>query len=442
MIMAVVVPFRGVLYNNDIIGNLSDVVAPPYDVISPLEQEGFYQQHPNNVIRLILGKPKDGDTGQHDIHSRSAGYFNQWMENKTLIQDPDPAFYLTSVSFEVESQTVTRYGVIGNVRLETFDKGIVLPHERTFSKVKSERLRLMQLCHSNFSPIFGLYADGNGILAQLKKRADIQSPDMDIIDGKGLRHKLWRIIDPETQSHVSSSLEGQAIYIADGHHRYETALNYRQWVKENTPNFDENHPSNFVMMSLSSLNDPGMVIFPAHRLIKETPVDDIEKLLEKAASYFDIRIFTGNDDMNSALKEFDRTMASQSGRNVIGLYTQQKSALFVMVLKEGVMARKYSKEMHEALLDLDVSVLTRLLMMDLLGFDQARLDDATKIGYATTSKAAVTAVQNGEADMAFILNPTKIEQVQRVAQEGLIMPRKSTYFYPKVISGQVFNLLK
>ena len=442
MQMAEIVPFRGVLYNTDIIKNIADVVAPPYDVISPQEQEGFYQQHPNNVIRLILGKSKAGDTGQHDIHSRAAGYFNQWMEDETLIQDPEPAFYLTSVSFKVEDQTVTRYGVIGNVRLETFEKGIVLPHERTFSKVKSERLRLMQLCHSNFSPIFGLYADGNGILDQLKKRADIQSPDMDIIDGKGLCHKLWRITDPETQAHVSSSLEGQAIYIADGHHRYETALNYRDWVKENTPNFDQHHPSNFVMMSLSSLKDPGMVIFPAHRLLKETPVDDIKTFLEKAAPYFDIQAFPGNDDMTSALNELDRTMASQSDRNAIGLYTQQQFTLFVLVLKEGVMARKYGEEMHEALFDLDVSVLTRLLMMELLGFDQARLDDATKIGYATTSKAAVAAVQNDEADMAFILNPTKIEQVQRVAQEGLIMPRKSTYFYPKVISGQVFNLLK
>jgi uncharacterized protein (DUF1015 family) len=300
----------------------------------------------------------------------------------------------------------------------------------------------MQLCHSNFSPIFGLYADGNGILDQLKKHADEQPPDMDMVDGKGLRHKLWRITDPGAQIHVTTSLAEQAIYIADGHHRYETALNYRDWIKENNSNFDENHPSNFVMMSLSSLKDPGMVIFPAHRLIKEAPMEAITALLEKAEIYFDIQTFSLNEDSAAALPSFDQTLASNAGQNAIGLYIKRKGTLVVMVLKQGVMHQKYADEMPEALRDLDVSVLTRLLMMDLLEFDLERLDDATKIGYATTSKAAVAAVDKGEADMAFILNPTKIEQVQRVAQEGLIMPRKSTYFYPKVISGQVFNLLR
>ncbi len=178
--MAEVVPFKGVLYNPDIVPNMADVVAPPYDVISPKEQEGFYQRHPKNVIRLILGKPKATDQGQADIHLRSAEYFKQWLSENILIRDQRPAFYLTSVTFPVGDREVTRFGVIGNVRLEPFDRGIVLPHERTFSKVKSERLKLMQACHANFSPIFGLYTDGNGILAQLKTHSAYQSPDMEI----------------------------------------------------------------------------------------------------------------------------------------------------------------------------------------------------------------------------------------------------------------------
>lgn len=440
--MAEVVPYRGILYNTNIINNMADVMAPPYDVISPKEQEGFYQQHPQNVIRLILGKSEASDSGQKDIHNRAAGYFYQWMEDKILVRDSESAFYLTSVSFNVGDETVTRYGVIGNVRLEPFDKGIILPHERTFSKVKSERLNLMQLCHTNFSPIFGLYPDGNGILSKLQERAGIQSPDMDLVDGKGLRHKLWRIVDPETLNHVSFYLRDQCIYIADGHHRYETALNYRDWVKENTPGFDENHPANFVMMSLSSLKDPGMVIFPAHRLLKNVRAEEMDELMSKAREFFDIRSYSTENGVKTVLKEFDQALESQSDKNTFGLYMKHKSALFVMVLKEGVMARMFGDELPEALRVLDVSVLTRLLMMELLGFDQARLDDATQIGYATTSLAAVTAVQEGEADVALILNPTKIEQVQRVSEEGLIMPRKSTYFYPKVVSGQVFNLLK
>jgi uncharacterized protein (DUF1015 family) len=440
--MAEVVPFRGVLYNPDIISNMSHVVAPPYDVISPKEQEWFYRQHPQNVIRLILGKSEDGDSGQKDIHRRAAGFFHRWMEDKTLVRDPEPAFYLTSVTFNVGDETVTRFGVIGNVRLEPFDKGVILPHERTFSKIKSERLNLMQVCHANFSPIFGLYSDGNGILSKLQERSDIQIPDMDLVDRKGSRHKLWRIIDPETLTHVSSCLKDQCIYIADGHHRYETALNYRDWVKENTIGFDENHPANFVMMSLSSLKDPGMVIFPAHRLLKNVRAEELDALMPKADEYFDIRSYSTESGLDAALKEFDQALKGQSDNNTIGLYLKHKSTLSVMVLKEGVMARLFGDELPEALRALDVSVLTRLLMMELLGFDQDRLDDATQIGYATTSSAAVMAVQEGEADVAVILNPTKIEQVQRVSEEGLIMPRKATYFYPKVLSGQVFNLLK
>lgn len=440
--MAEVVPFKGVLYNPDLITNIADVIAPPYDVISVQEQEAFHQQHPNNVIRLILGRTREGDSGRSDVHQRAARYFNQWMTDKILVRDSVPAYYLTSVDFPVADRTVTRYGIIGNVRLEPFDKGIVLPHERTFSKVKSERLQLMQACHTNFSPIFGLYADGNGVLEKLRRLADIQAPDIDLVDNKGLRHKLWRITDPEPQAHIHSSLKDQCIYIADGHHRYETALNYREWAKENTQGFNQNHPANFVMMSLSSLKDPGMVIFPAHRLLKEVPEGQMSALMDKAGAHFHIHAFATDAGVSSTMDTFSRALAANSDKNAIGVYLKDHANLYVLVLREDVMARLFGDEMPEALRDLDVTVLTRLLMMELLGFDQARLDDATKIRYATTLQDAVAAVDEGRADMAFILNPTKIEQVQRVAGEGLIMPRKSTYFYPKVESGLVINLLK
>lgn len=440
--MAEVVPFKGVLFNPDLITNIADVIAPPYDVISAQEQEAFHQQHPNNVIRLILGRTKGGDSGQSDVHQRAARYFLQWMADKILVQDSAPAYYLTSVDFPVAERTVTRYGIIGNVRLEPFDKGIVLPHERTFSKVKSERLKLMQACHTNFSPIFGLYADGTGVLEKLRRHADIQTPDIDLVDNKGLRHKLWRITDSETQAHVHSALKDQCIYIADGHHRYETALNYRKWVKENTQGFDQNHPANFVMMSLSSLKDPGMVIFPAHRLLKEVPEEQMSTLMDKAGAHFHIHAFATDAGVSAALEAFNQALADNFDKNAFGIYLKNQFNLYVLVLREDVMARLFENELPEALRDLDVTVLTRLLMMELLGFDQARLDDATKIRYATTSQDAIAAVDEGRADMAFILNPTKIEQVQRVAREGLTMPRKSTYFYPKVGSGLVINLLK
>lgn len=439
--MAEVVPFCGVRYNKALIRDIADVVAPPYDVISPEEQEGFHQRHPNNVIRLILGKAQPGDNGQHNIHTRAANHFNQWMTDKILIQDEQPAFYLTSAEFKVGSNTITRYAIIGSVRLEPFDKGIVLPHERTFSKVKSERLELMKKCHANFSPIFGLYSDTSGVLTALQETAGNQAPDFDLVDSKGIRHKLWRITDKATLAHVTEAMTDRRIYIADGHHRYETALNYQQWVKENSDAYDDAHPSNYIMMSLSSLEDPGMVIFPAHRLLKDVPSADMDALLAKAADYFEIQTFSSADGVDKALSQADTVMAAHTSKHAIGLFLKSSRSLHVLILKEGVMQEAFGDELPAPLLDLDVTVLTRLLMMELLGFDQARLDDASKIGYCTTSKDAVHAVLEDRADLAFILNPTKMEQVQRVAENGLIMPRKSTYFYPKVMSGQVFNLL-
>ena len=440
--MAEVVPFRGVRYNSELIADLAEVVAPPYDVISPEEQEGFYKRHPYNVIRLILGKSQAGDNGQHNIHTRAADHFKQWMADKVLVQDDQPALYLTSAEFKVDSDNVTRYAIIGSVRLEPFDKGIVLPHERTFSKVKSERLELMKKCHANFSPIFGLYSDTQGVLARLQADVGGQAPEFDLVDSKDVRHRLWRITDKETLPHVTSALADRRIYIADGHHRYETALNYQQWSKENTEGFDASHPSNYVMMSLSSLEDPGMVIFPAHRLLKDVPSEDLDKLLDKAAEHFEIRSFSTTRGVESALASADATLAANADKNAIGMFLNSKQYVYVLVLKEGGMRKQFGDKMPEPLLDLDVTVLTRLLMMELLGFDQARLDDASKIGYCTTSQDAVQAILGNSADAAFILNPTKMEQVQRIAENGLIMPRKSTYFYPKVLSGQVFNLLK
>jgi uncharacterized protein (DUF1015 family) len=264
---------------------------------------------------------------------------------------------------------------------------------------------------------------------------------MEMTDHTGLHHKLWRITDSHIHAYVTASLKEQPIYIADGHHRYETALNYRNWVKENTPGFDSSHPANFVMMSLSSLKDPGMVIFPAHRLIKAVTAEEASDMLAKADAYFDIQRFPIDPRSDAAFQSLGASMAARVKQNAIGVYIKDRSDLLLLVLKDGVMEKLFADEMAEPLRALDVSVLTRLLMMELLGFDQARLDDATKIGYATTVPEAVKAVREETADMAFLLNPTRIDQVQRVAEQGLIMPRKSTYFYPKVGTGLVFNLL-
>jgi uncharacterized protein (DUF1015 family) len=265
---------------------------------------------------------------------------------------------------------------------------------------------------------------------------------MDLVDGAGHRHRLWLVTDDQNVSFLERFFEPKRIYIADGHHRYETALNYRRWVEENSADFTPEHPANYVLMSLSSMGDPGLVILPAHRLIKHVPATVSAELLKSVPDCFEVMPMDTSGGIDTALATLNTTLAAHADKQAIGLITKAPLALQVLVLKEGVMERLFAHELPEPLRVLDVTVLTHLIMTRLMGFDQAFMDDATKLAYRTTTGDAMRAISEGEAQMAFILNPTKIEQVLNVAENGLIMPRKSTYFYPKVISGQVFNRLR
>jgi uncharacterized protein (DUF1015 family) len=440
--MVNVVPFRGVLYNPQKIDDLSDVVAPPFDVISKAEQDYFYQRHPHNIIRLILGKLTPDDSSTDNPHTRSADFYHQWLDAGVLKQDNDPAFYLTSVEFMSEEQMITRYGLIALVKLESFDKGVILPHEKTFSKVRSERLDLMKACHANFSPIFSLYSDQNGILEALTDAALAHKPDMNVINHKGLRHKLWRITKPSVLRYVSEAIKERTLFIADGHHRYETALNYREWVKADTPDFTDKHPANFVMMYLCSIEDPGMRILPAHRMFRNVAPLARANLIRKAQEYFEIITFPIHPENRAGIRDkFAATVKKNGVSNTIGVYMKNCAEYYVFILKADVMDKMFRHELADSVRNIDVTVLTRLILMKLLGFDQAMLDDENLIRYSTEATECIDAIDAGQCDITFILNPTKIEQVQQVAGARLVMPRKATYFYPKVLSGRVLNTL-
>lgn len=440
--MATVLPFKGILYNPEKIEDFSDVIAPPYDVISPKEQEQFHRRHPNNVIRLILGNIYATDTPEDNRYTRAANYFKQWMNDKILVRDEKPAFYLNSVAFPIGGKTVVRYGLVALVRLEPFERGIVLPHEKTFSKVKSERLELRKACHANFSPVFSLYSDEEGILDSLKEAAVYNPPDMAMTDSNGFEQKLWRITDEAMHDRIAGAMAAKTIYIADGHHRYETALNYRDWVAKNTDGFAENHPANFIMMYLSSMEDPGLVVLPAHRILSQVGDSVLGSFNRKAEEYFDMETFDfGPSDMDRVADRFVSALRSDNAPTSIGVFIKKQDGFYLLKLKPGVMERLFADEIPESLRNLDVTVLTRLVFMEILEFDQERLDNEKLIAYSSIAKNAIQIVKEGDYDVVFILNPTKIEQVRQVAQEGLIMPRKSTYFFPKVISGHVLNTL-
>lgn len=439
--MAEVIPFRGILYNPGKINDMADVVTPPYDVISVQERNNYHEASPYNIIRLILGKTDFDSTG---FHAKAADYFQKWLGNEILVQDQEPAFYVTAIEFSLEDKAVTRYGLTAAVRLEPFDKGIILPHEKTFSKVKSERLGLLKKCHANFSPIFSLYTDPqNNILDIIKNSVANKSPDINLIDDKGSKQKLWRITDKRVHAYITEAMRNKKIFIADGHHRYETALNYKNLVSSDNPDFNSNHPANFIMMYLCSMEDPGLIILPAHRILTGLTDQELTSFIKKCGDYFDITSIPFSKNENEKAKHnFISALKANSDANTIGVFMKNCLKLFILTLKPQVMETIFADEIHVAIRSLDVTVLTNLILTKILGFDQARMDNEKIFSYTTDYSKAIDAVRSGSADITFILNPTFINQVKKIAENGLVMPRKSTYFYPKVLTGQVLNLLR
>lgn len=442
--MADVLPFKGILYNPKKVNRLANVITPPFDVISSKEQERFYESSPFNMIRLIRGKSTAYDTRVNNPHSRAADYMAAWLREGILIQDDEPAFYLTTLDFEADRQSYRRYGLIALVPTSPYDEGIILPHERTFTNVKSERLELMKACHANFSPIFSLIPDDKGtMLGAMQQLTDQIEPDISFIAKDGCRHKLWRIVEPDAVQELTETLHTRKVYIADGHHRYETALNYCHWVHEKNPELPREHPANFVMMYLSSMVDPGLIIRPAHRLLKEVPQVALDQLLEKARSLFEIEELSFREDQRrDALLSFVDKLKGNGEQSSIGMYMKGRNTFYRLnLINTDSLDEIIGSDLSGPLKQLDVVIMTRLLFVEYLKFDQARLDNEKLIAYSTDAQEAVNRVARGEIDVCFLLNPTTVKQVRNVADDGLIMPRKATYFYPKVTTGLVINRL-
>lgn len=440
--MAEVTPFHGIHYNIEKISNISDVVTPPYDVISDKEQNAFYQRHPNNVVRLDKGKSSKSDTNQDNPHTRAAAHFNDWMKENILVREPAPALYLAAVKFEIEGNAVTRFGLIARVKLEPFEKRIVLPHEKTFSKIKSERLELIKACKANFSQIFSIFSDPNDIIKQLKKSVNHMPAMFDFTDDAGHCHQLWRITDPAIHQKVLDDFKEKKLFIADGHHRYETALNYKKWLKHNNPDFSADHPANYTMMYLCSIQDPGLVILPTNRLLTSVSKDATDGFIDKAKHFFDVKTVSFDPaHLKNVQEKLRNDMTVSPGEHKIGIFIKDRQEYFVLCLKPKMMDTVFGDTIDAPLKGLDVIVLTRLIFIKILGFDDDMLDDSNLIHFTNKDFDTISAITAGTHDMAFLLNPTTNEQVRKIAEQGLIMPRKSTYYFPKAISGQVMRSL-
>lgn len=440
--MAIVAPFKGLFYNVKRFGDISDLMAPPYDVISEDQQEAYYQKNPYNVVRLILGKKKTGDSDWDNRYTRAADYFSRWQSEKVLVRTAHPCMFATALRYDPGDGggPRTRWGLIALVRIEESDSRVVMPHERTFSAHRDDRLKLMRACNAQFSQIFALYEDSsNGVLDALKEIT--QGPprvEFDLEDGTG--HKVWDVQDRSVFQKVAELMSDKAILIADGHHRYETARNFRNLMRARYGKRFPNRSYEYVMMYLSNMDDAGLTILPSHRLVKRRTGFRVEAFLKDLERWFDIRIlpFSGASpsagwlDLKKDLEEKGRTTST------IGFHYHGGNSFYLLSLKPEVRG-EMGDDLHPSLQNLDVLVLSRFILQKTLGFSKEDLDDEDLFHYQSDMNQVISLVDSGAYKMAFLLNPTKMDHVREVASNELIMPRKSTFFYPKVLTGLVFH---
>ncbi len=440
--MAIVAPFKGITYNPIFMQDISRLVTPPYDVISPEEQEFYYQEHPNNVIRLILGKKKMGDSDWDNRYTRAAEYFARWEREGILVRDQEPAIYITSLTYDAGNGLgkKTRWGFIALVRIEDQDSKVILPHERTFSAHKEDRLKLMRACHAHFSQIFGLYEDDDRRIIKAFSQFVAEEPLCSFTFRDGTEHKMWVVHDPEFFELVARVMEKKVIFIADGHHRYETARNYRNLMRARYGKKPPNRSYEYVMMYLTNMADPGLTILPSHRLIRRVTGFNLQDFIEKARAWFNVEELRLSGNHISSDASLIRSALTGHGQatTMIVFYPKGDHRCYAMELKEGA-RDQMGDDLHPALKKLDVLVLSRFLLQKGLGFTREELDDDENFHYQSSLTRALEAVMTGGYDMAFFLNPTSMEHVKEVAANLLVMPRKSTFFYPKVLTGLVFN---
>lgn len=443
--MAVVMPFAGIRYNPQKVRDLSQVITPPYDVISPQEQERYHQLNDHNVIRLVLGAEHPNDDDRNNWFGRAAHYFEKWQAQGVLVRDPEPGFYAYDIEYRLENGSlVNRMGLIAVVKLEDFGSGSIRPHETTYTATNSQRLKLIKSCRANFSPIWSLFSDPEDHVGHVISPVTQRRPTVEFTDEEGVVHRMWRITEPRILAQVHHAFLDKELIIADGHHRYNSALRYYKHLNENSRLDISSKSPAFAMMYLSSMESKGLTILPAHRLVSSWPDTlGLKEFIDRISPLFEVQTFP----FNGSDREQKRTMLSETLKqrgvktNAVGMAFQGENKYFLLTLKDRAQADREMETMQDELRRLDVVVLKELVLMGAIGLKEEDLDNENTVRHSASFPRALDCVDNGQCMAAFLLNPTPVEQMRRVAQASLIMPRKSTYFFPKVITGLVFNPL-
>lgn len=438
--MSQIFPFQGTLYDQTLVGSIKDVVAPPYDIIDAEGQTRLHDRHPHNIIRMELGLDQAGDGLAHNRYTRAAATLQTWLNEGILKRDARPAVYYHTIEYTPpysapDAPKKMLRGFLALAKLEALDSGHIYPHENTRAAAKTDRLNLIEACRSNFSPIWSLYSDPLGAVVQLLETAVKGKPARyDFQDDAGCRECLWVVTDEAVLNQVSEAMRSKPLFIADGHHRYETALNYQKLRRQQTGAHTALQSYDSVLMLLTPLEDPGLTVLPTHR-VTTTPLPSSEQIKAVLGDTFEFREFPFNTStQQQARSQFLNSLRTE-GKNVpvFGLARQGDDRYVTLTLKP---AHRPSTQASPRA-KLDVSLLQQLIVTRLCPTQQ----EQEAILYTKDDHEALDWVIKGTGTGAFLLNATKIGEVQAVAAAGERMPHKSTYFYPKPLTGLVINVM-
>lgn len=433
--MADVRPLPGIRYAAE--AELAALVTPPYDVISPAAQARYYERHPHNLIRLELGRDEPGDDELGNRYTRAAETFARWRLDGVLRQDA-PSLYLYEQRFSAGGGERRRLSLMARVRLEPWEAGVILPHERTLSKPKDDRLRLTRACAATLSPILSLYDDPAGELAKTFAAARRRKPALTFADEERETHRLWIVREPALLAAAAHFFADRQLYIADGHHRYETALAYRDEVHALRGEGTADDAASFTLMALSAIEDPGLVVLPTHRVLRGLDAERLAALDASLRPHFVIEPLSGDDPATwvAAL-----AAAGEMGTRTAFVLVDPKGARLLRLTPAGTAAMAAERGASDAWRRLDVAVLHTLLLREALGISDEAVRGGERVTYSRDAAEAAGAVRAGGAGLAVLLNATPPAALRDVARAGERMPQKSTYFYPKLISGLVINPL-
>lgn len=446
--MAKVVPFRGLRFNAEKIDRMEDVVTPPYDVVDSKAQAALLEKNPYNMIQLDLTK-NAGEQVADDRYEKARDHFQNWQDQGVLVRDEQPAIYLYFIDYTLSNgKKFTRKGLVALVELAEFEKGIVKPHEKTFRGVTDDRLRLTEACQAQFSQVFSLYSDEQGKVISALEEAASGEPLYAVEDQDGCLHRLWAVTDDKVLSSIGNAFKEKALYIADGHHRYTTALQMRDRMAKKHGSVAADSPYNYIMMYLCPMEDPGLSVLPTHRLVRHPGQVSIEELVARVEKCFYIKeVGPGSREMLVA--EVLSAMDDHSAQNtVLGMFEPVSDRCFLLTLREGIMAEVVGPSVPTSLQDLDVVVLSDLVVEKCLGLCHEKCGNEALISYYSDPDEALdeaVKLASTSTDMSpvlFLMNGTPVSQVKKIADENLVMPHKSTYFYPKVLTGLVLNTLE